>query len=133
MAGFQSQRKGRRLLRRLALFIILLTLAWGAGLVRFAGTLPLDVEDPDRRTDAIVVLTGGSGRLEEGLNLLTRDLADRLFVSGVYQGVDVKTLFTMFKQSPPELEMRVGIGTASNTTGNATETAAWARDHQVKS
>lgn len=133
MAGFQSQRKGRRVLRKLVLFAIMLLVVWSAGLVRFAGSLPLDVEQPDRRTDAIIVLTGGSGRLEEGLDLLARDMADRLFVSGVYQGVDVKTLFTMFQRNPQELEMRVGIGTASNTTGNATETAVWAHDHQVKS
>jgi len=71
------------------------------------------------------VLPGGSGRLDEGLDLLEGNMAKRLFVSGVYQGVDVKTLFQMFQHNPQELEARIGIGTAINTVENASETTQW--------
>jgi uncharacterized SAM-binding protein YcdF (DUF218 family) len=125
MAGFQSQRRGGRLIRRMAELVVGLALLWLAGMVRFADSIPLSVEEPGRRTDVIVVLTGGSGRLDEGLNLLQQNMAERLFISGVYQGVDVKTLFSMFQHNPQELETRIGIGTAVNTTGNATETEVW--------
>jgi len=125
MAGFQSQRRGRHLIKRLVVLSVVLALFWLAGLVHFANSIPMDIEEPGRHTDAIVVLTGGSGRLDEGLNLLEQDLAEQLFVSGVYQGVDVKTLFQMFQHDPQELEARIGIGTAINTLGNATETAVW--------
>ena len=107
------------------MLVIGLGLIWIAGLVRFADSIPLSIAEPDRHSDAIVVLTGGSGRLDEGLNLLERDMAKRLFVSGVYQGVDVKTLFQMFQHNPQELEARIGIGTAINTVENASETAEW--------
>ena len=125
MTGFQSQRRAGRLFRRLLVATLAALLIWTAGLFSFAGSIPKSIEDPDRHTDSIIVLTGGSGRMEEGLNLLELNMAKRLFVSGVYQGVDVKTLFKMFQRNPWHLETRVGIGTATNTLGNATETAEW--------
>ena len=125
MAGFQSQRRAGRLFRRLLIATLAVLLIWTAGLISFAGSIPKSIEDPARHTDSIIVLTGGSGRLEEGLNLLELNMAKRLFVSGVYQGVDVKTLFKLFQRNPWHLETRVGIGTATNTLGNATETAEW--------
>ena len=47
----------------------LLVLVW-LGLWRFAASIPSEVTSPDRTTDAIVVLTGGSLRVEGGLRLL---------------------------------------------------------------
>ena len=75
------------------------------------------------KTDAIVVLTGGSGRLEEGLRLLSAGKATRMFVSGVYQGMDVLTLLQIKKRYPSGLENLIEIGNATNTTHNAIETA----------
>ncbi len=125
MARFQSKRRESRILRRLVVLGFGIIMIWIAGLIRFADSIPRSVEETSGRVDAIIVLTGGSGRLEEGLDLLERDMAQRLFVSGVYQGIDVKTLFKMFQRNPIDLETRVGIGTATNTLGNAVETAIW--------
>ena len=125
MAGHVSQQRAKRLLKRLVVVTLGVMLIWTVGLFRFANSIPKFIEDPARHTDAIVVLTGGSGRLEEGLNLLELNMANKLFVSGVYQGIDVKTLFRMFKRNPRGLESRINIGTATNTLGNATETADW--------
>lgn len=106
---------------------------WGIGLVRFVGDIPTRVDDPETRTEAIVVLTGGSGRVNEGLELLDRDLAARLFVSGVYHGLDVRTLLQLARRTPGDLEARIGIGNAVDTIENATETAAWVRRHGIQS
>jgi len=131
MLAFHSQRRPRRFFRRMVIATLGVLLIWVAGLFRFADTIPKSIEDPTRHTNAIVVLTGGSGRLEEGLNLLELNMAEKLFVSGVYQGVDVKTLIRMFEHNPRHqglshlLETRVSIGMATNTLGNATETADW--------
>jgi uncharacterized SAM-binding protein YcdF (DUF218 family) len=57
--------------------------------------------------------------------LLELNMAKRLFISGVYRGLDVKALFRMFRRNPQDLETRIGIGTATNTLGNATESADW--------
>jgi len=104
---------------------IIVLAIWGIGLFRFADTIPQKVADAGTRTDAIVVLTGGSGRLDAGLDLLARDLAGQLFVSGVYHGVDVERLVQIYKREPEGLEPRIGIGNAVNTVGNAAETRVW--------
>jgi uncharacterized SAM-binding protein YcdF (DUF218 family) len=106
----------------------LLALAWLAGFVWFAADVPDQVDDPQTPTDAIVVLTGGSERLDAGLTLLRRKMGKKLFVSGVYRGIDVALLLRLSSQKPEELECCVVLGhLADNTAGNATETAAWMR------
>jgi len=106
---------------------------WTFGLFRFAEAIPERVEDAATRTDGIVVLTGGSRRLGEGLDLLSRGLAEKLFVSGVYRGVDVRTLLGILKRKPEELETRINIGIATNTKGNAAETMAWMEKQEYRS
>ncbi len=133
---------------RLGIFLFACGAVWALGLFWFAGSLPVRVADEDRcgavsltagtpdetvkaappdecRTDAIVVLTGGSGRLGAGLALLDADRAEKLFVSGVYRGVDVRRLLALFQRSSDGLESRLGIGNATDTIGNAAETAKW--------
>lgn len=100
--------------------------AWVAGLFWFAGQLPDRGPAPAGDSDAIVVLTGGSGRLDEGLRLLAAGRAKKLFVSGVYRGVDVAALLRLARQAPGNLECCIAIGyAADNTAGNALETAVW--------
>lgn len=111
-----------------------LVAVWGFGLIRYAASIPSELQDDGGSTDAIVVLTGGSGRLSTGLELLAKKRAHKLFVSGVYQGVDVAKLLALSQQAPEELRCCVEIGhSADNTAGNATETAAWARRNGSKS
>lgn len=146
-------RRGRggyagRAVFRLGIFLLAGVVVWTLGLFWFAASLPVRVADEERcgavslsggasdgsaavappgecRTDAIVVLTGGSGRLGAGLALLDADRAEKLFVSGVYRGVDVRRLLALFQRSPDGLETRLGIGNATDTIGNAAETAKW--------
>ncbi|NQU62456.1 MAG: YdcF family protein [Rhodospirillales bacterium] len=115
----------QRTTRNLLLVALLLAVLWTVGLFRYADMVPNRVADAATRTDAIVVLTGGSRRLGAGLELLSRGLAGKLFVSGVYQGIDVKTLLQVVKRNPRELETQISIGNATNTTGNAAETREW--------
>ena len=118
----------RQMLRALAL-LGLLAVFWTAGLFWFAATLETELEVSDRRTDAIVVLTGGSLRVEQGIELLSHGLADKLFVSGVAQGVDVKQLLKVSQEAPEHLSCCIALGyEADDTAGNARETAAWIED-----
>ncbi|MEX0698059.1 MAG: YdcF family protein [Dongiaceae bacterium] len=122
----------RRRLARLAAATLILLGSWGGGLVGFVARIPRDPGNAAVPTDAIVVLTGGSGRLEEGLRLLASRRAGRLFVSGVYQGVDLAQLLQglgPMDDAPLNPEtvaccIELGHG-AGNTEGNARETAAW--------
>lgn len=131
--GPRRQRETRRVVVPLIAVLILALGSWTTGLLWFADQIPDAIEDTTTPTDAIVVLTGGQGRLEAGLALLSQNLSSHLFVSGVYRGVDVKTLFETLQRSSAGLENRIGIGDATNTTGNAEETAQWARHYGVHS
>ena len=122
----RRRRQARSLVQAVAAVLLACVALWGYGLLRFVDGIPEHQESDSSRTDAIVVLTGGSGRLEEGLRLLTENRAGKLFVSGVYRGVDVDQLLEISRQSPENLACCIEIGhAADNTEGNAAETAAW--------
>lgn len=112
----------------------LLALLWLGGLVWFASVIPSQVDDPNTATDAIVVLTGGSGRLKAGIDLLNQGKAKKLFVSGVYRGIDVDELLRLARVTPKPLECCISLGHAADSTyGNATETARWMSAEGFKS
>jgi uncharacterized SAM-binding protein YcdF (DUF218 family) len=116
-----------------ALLLVVLSL-WTAGLVWFVDALPAKVADPDSDTDAIVVLTGGSLRVQSGLALLSAGKAKKLFVSGVYHGVDVAALLRVSRQAPDRVACCVVLGhDADNTLGNALETASWMHQEGFRS
>ena len=131
---FAMNPRGHRLARRFACGAGFAVLAWLIGLLWFATSLPDSVADPEVKTGAIVVLTGGSGRVAQGLKLLSQGRARRLFVSGVYRGVDVEELLRVSRQSPQELACCIALGyRADNTRGNALETRAWLREQNLRS
>ncbi len=133
MAKYPPRRRSRAPIRRLTLVGLAVFVVWLGGLIVFADSIPKQASGDETRTDAIVVLTGGSGRLDEGLRLLSGGRAEKLFISGVYQGLDVKTLLALSQNNPYELERRIGIGGATNTAGNARETAAWVATEGITS
>ena len=131
-----SRRKGSffgAMLINVLLPIIFFIGLWAIGLFRFVGDFPKHIEDEISKTDAIVVLTGGSGRVNAGLALLEKKLAAKLFVSGVYQGIDVRRLLQIARRNPDDLGARIEIGNAVNTIENAIETAAWSSQHRIDS
>lgn len=129
-----QRRRSRRNTGLILLLVVAITGLWSAGFYRFAqDVIPNRVADVDSQTDAIVVLTGGSGRLVVGLDLLKSGAADRLFISGVYQGIDVNQLLIMFRENPDGLASKIAVGNAVNTQENATETAAWAAAENISS
>ncbi len=122
-----------RLARAGALLGLLIALLWLAGLARFATLIPDRLADDAGPTDAVVVLTGGSGRLDAGLDLLVRERAGKLFVSGVYRGLDVQQLLQLARRDPAGIETRVALGNAVNTIANARETASWMKAEGFRS
>lgn len=106
---------------------------WVIGLAKFNDAIPDSVETSNEVSHAIVVLTGGSGRLDAGLDLLSEDPDALLFVSGVYKGNEVRHLLEISQQRPKALETRIGIGNAIDTRENAAETAIWVNEHRIRS
>ena len=118
----------RRGLKALLLIAAILFAAWAAGFYRFASMIPDRGAPPETVTDGIVVLTGGVGRVRAGIALLERGAAKKLFVSGVYHGVDVQALLRAARQAPGSVECCIVLGYAADSTrGNAMETAEWIR------
>ncbi|WP_342210670.1 YdcF family protein [Azospirillum palustre] len=140
MSQGHRRRGGGMMARAIAHVIagmLVLAAVWLGGLFWYAADVPRSSPggaDAERPTDAIVVLTGGSHRLGTGLELLAAGRARKLFVSGVYDGVDVQELLKLSRRSPTELECCITLGySADSTIGNAYETADWMRDQGFRS
>ena len=89
----------------------------------------------DKKADAIIVLTGGHDRLYTGLNLLRKNKADRMLLSGVNKNLSYSTVINALNLAPSEkgLISKIDIGqNALNTAGNAKETAQWVKQHNYK-
>ncbi len=127
-------RSRRRWRRALVACLVALAGAWGYGFHRFTMLIPEPGPASQRKTDAIVVLTGGAGRVREGLRLLDAGLGKKLLVSGVHGAVDVRELLRAARQAPGNLECCIVVDHAAGSTrGNARETAGWMRREGYRS
>jgi uncharacterized SAM-binding protein YcdF (DUF218 family) len=127
-------KKKRRLFGPIALICIVVCVIWSGGFIAFMDQVPRLVEDDNSVTDAIVVLTGGTRRLNTGISLLTDEKAQKLLISGVYRGVELEELLALSKSAPQELECCIDIGhEADSTRGNAKETRQWIEKTGFKS
>lgn len=127
----RHRRKRRRLrgfVTKVVFALILLAALWGVGFFVFLEKIPRDsaAAESTPKADAIVVLTGGGGRLDLGLRLLSSGEAAKLFISGVDPGVDKTALLRGRQIDAATLECCIALGHSANDTfGNATETARW--------
>ncbi len=116
----------RRRLGWTAVLFLAVAALWLGGFLWFARQIPEVVSDLESDTDAIVVLTGGSLRVQSGITLLASGKAKKLFISGVYHGTDVAALLRVSHQGQEHVACCIVLGhEADNTLGNALETAQW--------
>ena len=109
-----------------------LLLVWLLGFLWFAITLPQRADD--LKTDAVIVPTGGAGRIPQGLEVLEQGLARRMLVSGVDREVTEDEFAAEFEVKPELMACCVVLGFAAvDTRSNAAETAQWVEDNKVKS
>jgi uncharacterized SAM-binding protein YcdF (DUF218 family) len=131
---FKRRNEKRRIAAMVLAAIGLTMLCWAAGLFLFIERIPDSVNDSERQTDAIVVLTGGSLRLEKGFELLSAKMAGKLLVSGVDKGIPLEELLKVAGITPSKLECCITLGYMAEDTGsNAIESAIWIRSNKVKS
>jgi len=115
-----------RLIRTLA-FILLV--AFLAGFVLFVREARSFAPNGSASADAIVVLTGGPGRVATGVSLLEAERGGRLLISGVNPGSPIADIASAAGASEALFECCVDVGpTAADTEGNAIETAQWAAE-----
>jgi len=116
------------MITRLLSFLLLL---YALGYAVFVVLLPQPADD--RRTDGIVVLTGGPGRVARGLDLVGRGKAERMLISGVERSVRPQELAAEYDEDVALFDCCIDLGRESiDTRSNATETARWLARHKVK-
>lgn len=106
-------------------------LAWMLGFAWFAIFLPQPLDG--RPTDAIVVLTGGAGRIDRGLALLQEGAAKRMLISGVDRSVRPSELAAQYDAPERLFSCCITLGReAIDTRSNAIETAHWLERRHFK-
>ena len=107
-------------------------LIWVLGFLWFAVALPQPAQDS--QTDAVIVPTGGAGRIARGLEVLDQGLAGRMLVTGVDPDVRPGEFAAEFEVPQAQMECCISLGfMALDTRGNAFETAEWVKDNEVTS
>lgn len=118
--------------RFLAAFVIV----WAGGFAWFAIALPGPVAagSAGAKTDAIVVPTGGAGRIERGLAVLASGNAGHMLVSGVDPEVKPGEFAAQFNVPMRTMECCITLGYAAvDTRGNAAEIAKWISQSNYRS
>ena len=110
---------------------IIAIVAFIVGFWSFAQDVRREATEPPQ-AQAIVALTGGSlERLTTGVRLLEEQKGERLLISGVNRIVTDGELYHALNVDPALGECCIDVGrSAEDTLGNASETAAWARQHR---
>ena len=107
-------------------------LLYAFGFLWFAAALPQPAGGEP--TDAIVVPTGGAGRIGRGLELLDQHKAQAMLVTGVDREVKPNEFAAEYRVPAQIMECCVTLGFAAvDTRSNAAETAAWIAHHHYRS
>lgn len=109
----------------------IVAILWCLGFAAFMVMLPRPMNGST--TDAIVVPTGGAGRIDRGLALLRDHQAKRMLVTGVAPGVRAVDLAREYRTTAAIFDCCIDLGgEAVDTRSNAEETAAWVKAHRYR-
>lgn len=113
-------------------FFSILFLLYLLGFMLFSVTLGSPAAG--QRTDAVVVVTGGSGRIERGVEVLADGYAKRMLIAGTDPSVTKPDLVRRLKGKKKLLNCCVDLGSESvDTRSNAEEAKRWLARHRYKS
>jgi uncharacterized SAM-binding protein YcdF (DUF218 family) len=117
--------------------VLLIVIAlWVVGLMAFASRVADSTPAPEPpAADGVVALTGAStARLTAAIHLLETGKAQRALISGVNQKASRADIRGVTKATRRYYDCCVDLGfSATDTVGNARETAAWASAHAYRS
>ena len=104
------------------------------GFAVFTWLLPSEQVEPDRNADGIVVLTGGTSRVSDALELLSSGHGKRLLITGVNPGTTTNDIAHQTVDYKNVLACCVDLDYAAlNTLGNAVQARHWAQAHNFNS
>ena len=121
---------------RAAVAMVLATafVAAAIGFVGFLSQLRGAETVPDRKADGIVVLTGGSSRVSDAMELLAAGYGKRLLISGVHPTNAASDISRSLSDNQSLLSCCVDLDrSAINTRSNAAQTRRWAHERGFKS
>ncbi len=129
--------RGKNLVFFVLFSCVIGAVAWCIGLVNFVDGIPRKVDDKSSKTDGIVILTGGSQRINTAVQLLYEGKAGKLFISGVDKRTKIEDMLIFSGELPDNIgeyldNMYLGYS-AEDTKGNAEETAGWIKKNNVQS
>ena len=148
--GFAGQRMGPEIddsSRRLPLIVmvgrtfagVVATLAIGffvaaVGFIGFLSQLRGAEIKPERKADGIVVLSGGSSRVSDAVELLAGGYGRRLLISGVHPTNEASDITRSLPEARSFINCCVDLDySAINTRSNAAQTRRWAAERGFKS
>jgi uncharacterized SAM-binding protein YcdF (DUF218 family) len=124
----------RKLGRALVVIVVIAAIVLPAGFLWFVTRLPADEIVLDRNADGIVVLTGGSSRVNDAVELLASGRGRRLLITGVYPATSPGELTRLMPEYEAKFACCVDLDrSAVNTLGNAIETKLWAEKRGFRS
>ncbi len=104
------------------------------GFVTFLSQLREAEIRPDRKADGIVVLTGGSSRVSDAMELLAAGYGRRLLISGVHPASAVSDISRSLSEHQSFLNCCVDLDrSAVNTRSNAAQTRLWVQERGFRS
>jgi uncharacterized SAM-binding protein YcdF (DUF218 family) len=117
-------------LRTLVLAMVTIALAAaGIGFLAFLSQLREAEAKPDRKADGIVVLTGGSSRVSDAMELLAAGYGKRLLISGVHPASAASDISRSLSDHQSFLNCCVDLDhSAVNTRSNAEQARLWAHE-----
>ncbi|MDQ8730576.1 YdcF family protein [Bradyrhizobium sp. LHD-71] len=122
---------GARVLLRACGVVLVVILG---GFIWFLAQLQSDEAPPKNPADGIVVLTGGSSRVSDAVDLLANGYGKRLLISGVHWSTGTGELSRSLRDNASWLACCVDLDYfAFDTRGNATETRRWAHERGFRS
>ena len=104
----------------------LLLILYALGFALFGVTLGKPAKASAERTDGIVVITGGSGRIEHGVDMLAEGKGKRMLIAGADPSVTKADLVRRLGGNRRLFQCCVDLGSESvDTRSNAEETRRW--------
>jgi uncharacterized SAM-binding protein YcdF (DUF218 family) len=118
----------------IARLFAMVLIGYAVGFILFAVTLGKPAPKDSEKTDAVVVITGGSGRIEHGIDVLEAGKAKRLLVAGADPSVTKEDLVRRLGGKQRLLRCCVDLGSESvDTRSNAEEAERWLTRRKYKS
>jgi uncharacterized SAM-binding protein YcdF (DUF218 family) len=130
----RRRRGGRWWILALAGVMPALAAALAGGFVWFATRVPAHEIRLERDADGIVVLTGGSSRIADAIELLASGHGRRLLITGVHHATGSGEISRLLPEHAYYMHCCVDLDySAVNTLGNAIQARRWAQERGFRS